>query len=210
MLALAAIGGNWGTRRAQSGAERPPLSTAFKNVGAWRCVQNLPISEDVVKALKLDDFVFQAYRRDKGEVNLYIGYYHSAKKVGAAHDPLVCFQGQGWSVGNRQKGAYRLQKHPEFSVSYSSMVAELQGEKQVIVYWFQVNDRTTPSTHAQKLAMLMDRISGRSEDNAFVRLSAPVGSETPEATRARIFTFIDDFYPELVRYVKQMDTTRKT
>lgn len=204
LLILAALGANSATRKAPPGAKEP-LAGAFGDIGSWQCTQRLAMDQKVVKALDLDDFLFQAYQRDRGELSLYVGYYRSAKKVGAAHDPLVCFQGQGWTIGQRDSGSYRLTSHPQYTVSYSSMVAELQGEKQVIVYWFQVNDKATANTHSQKLAMLMDRISGRREDNAFVRLSAPVGAGTPEAARQRIFRFIDDFYPQFVRYVRQME-----
>lgn len=204
LLLLAALGGNAVSHKGTPGS-KSPLAAAFRDVGSWRCTQNLAMDQQVVKALDLDDFLYQAYQRDRGELSLYVGYYRSAKKVGAAHDPLVCFQGQGWVISERDSGSYRLPRHPEYTISYSSMVAELQGEKQVIVYWFQVNDKAAANTHTQKMAMMMDRISGRGEDNAFVRLSAPVGAGTPAAARERIFRFVDDFYPEFVRYVRQRE-----
>jgi EpsI family protein len=205
LLALAALGANGFAPRNPVAVAKPPLNSVFRNIGSWQCTQTLAMDEKIVKALDLDDFLYQAYQRDNGELSLYVGYYHSAKKVGAAHDPLVCFQGQGWTIGQRDSGTYRLAKHPEFAIPYSSMVADLQGTKQVIVYWFQVNGKATANTHAQKFAMLLDKIAGKGGDNAFVRLSAPVGAGAPEAARERIFRFVDDFYPDFVRYVEQME-----
>lgn len=210
LLAFAALGANGFTAHTPGPAAKAPLNSVFRNIGSWQCTQNLAIDEKIVKALDLDDFLYQAYQRDQGELSLYVGYYRSAKKVGAAHDPLVCFQGQGWTIGRRDSGTYRLQRHPEFAISYSSMVADLQGVKQVIVYWFQVNGKATANTHSQKLAMLLDKIAGEGGDNAFVRLSAPVGAGTPEEARNRIFRFVDDFYPDFVRYVKQMEGKGKS
>lgn len=210
LLSFAALGANGFTARNSGNPGKPSLGTVFRNIGPWQCTKSLPMDEKVVKALDLDDFLYQAYQRDQGDLSLYVGYYRSAKKVGAAHDPLVCFQGQGWNLRQRDSGKYRLSGHPEFTISYSSMLAERQEEKQVIVYWFQVNDKATASTHSQKLAMLLDKISGREGENAFVRLSAPVGTGTPEAARERIFRFIDDFYPGFVRYVKQMEGKEKS
>lgn len=205
LLALTALGVNLRTDGAASATGKAPLRGGFRQAGGWRCVSEIPMEQKVAEALLLDDFLFQSYQRDKAVVNLYVGYYHSAKKVGAAHDPLVCFQGQGWSIGQRESGTYRLASRPELSISYSSMVAERKGDKELIVYWFQVNDKAKGSTHSQKLAMLLDKISGRGEENAFVRLSAPLGAETPDAARSRIFQFVDDFYPQFLGYVSRAE-----
>lgn len=205
LLSLTAFALSGRFERGVQAKDKTPLGVAFQSVGGWRCVKDFPMEEKIVKALDLDDFLFKSYQRDRGEVNLYVGYYRSAKKVGAAHDPLVCFQGQGWSVGERAAGTYRLPSRPDVAISYSSMVAERQGEKEIIVYWFQVNDKATAKTQSQKLAMVLDKISGQGEENAFVRLSAPAGSESPDEVRKRIFRFIDDFYPEFLRYLRQAE-----
>ncbi|HBG07895.1 MAG: EpsI family protein [Geobacteraceae bacterium GWC2_58_44] len=182
---------------------KKPLQQVFSRFGQWQSSRDFPMDARVVEALDLDDFLFRCYQRDKVNVNLYIGSYHSAKKVGAAHDPLVCFQGQGWKINQRDSGSYSLARHPELTISYSAMLAERQGEREVVVYWFQANAKANASTQSQKVAMVLDKISGKDEYNAFVRLSAPVGSETPEAVRRRIFDFVEEFYPEFLGYVKR-------
>jgi len=180
---------------------KEPLQTAFPGFGPWHGTRSFPMDSKIVDALHLDDYLFQSYQRDGQPVNLYIGYYRSAKKVGAAHDPLVCFQGQGWKITQRDSGSYALARHPGLNVSYSSMLAERQDEREVIVYWFQANAKATANTQSQKLVMVLDKISGKNEENAFVRLSAPVGAETPEVVRKRVLDFIEDFYPSFVDYV---------
>lgn len=201
LLVVAALLVNAGSEPDLASPAKKPLQQAFAGFGPWHSAGTFAMDAKVVEALHLDDYLYQSYRGDQGAVNLYIGYYHSAKKVGAAHDPLVCFQGQGWKIGERESGSYALTRHPELKVSYSSMVAERQDEREVIVYWFQANAKAAATTQSQKLAMVLDRMAGRGEDNAFVRLSAPVGSGTPEATRRRIFQFIEEFYPQFLSYV---------
>jgi EpsI family protein len=181
--------------------EKEPLRQVFDKIGGWRLSGNSPMDVSIAEELKLDDYLFQSYGRDKGLVTLYIGYYSSAKKVGAAHDPLVCFQGQGWQISNRETGEYLITRVPPLKISYSSMIAERQDERQLIVYWFQANMKASASTQSQKAVMVLDKLSGRSEDNAFVRISAPIGEEPPESVRKRLFDFIDDFYPVFYRYV---------
>ena len=180
---------------------KEPLQQTFTKIGEGHFANNYPMDISIVEALKLDDYLFKSYDRDKGPVNLYIGYYRTAKKVGAAHDPLVCFQGQGWQIKNRERGEYTLTSEPSLTIVYSYMVAERQGESEMIVYWFQTNGTTSANTQSQKFVMVMDKLSGRSEDNAFVRISATIGDESPEAVRKRLFEFIEDFYPGFYRYV---------
>lgn len=182
-------------------SDKEPLRQCFAKVGSGDFAHDFPMDVSIVEALKLDDYLFKSYPRDKGQVSLYIGYYRSAKKVGAAHDPLVCFTGQGWQIKNRESGKYTLTRDPTLKISYATMIAERQEDRELVVYWFQSNGKAEATTQSQKISMLLDKFSGKSEDNAFVRITAPVKDETPEVVRKRIFDFIEDFYPEFYRYV---------
>jgi EpsI family protein len=178
-----------------------PLRQVFAKIGDSDFVKDYPMDVSIVEELKLDDYLFKSYARNKGLVNLYIGYYRTAKKVGAAHDPLVCFTGKGWQVISRDSGLYTLTRYPNLQIYYSSMIAEYQGDRELVVYWFQTNAKATDTTFSQKVAVVMDKLSGKNEVNAFVRISTPIKEETPEVVRKRLLDFIDDFYPEFYRYV---------
>jgi EpsI family protein len=181
-----------------------PLRQAFTGIGGWHPVREFPMDNRIIDALKLDDYLFRSYGRDNLLVNLYIGYYRTAKKVGAAHDPLICFQGQGWQLSKQDSGEYLLTRSPGLKIHYSSMIAELNGEREMIVYWFQANKEAAANTQSQKVAMVLEKLSGENEDNAFVRISTSIGEETPEAVRKRLFDFIEDFYPGFFRYVTRI------
>lgn len=180
---------------------KEPLQQVFARIKGLQPAGTLPMDSHIVEELKLDDYLFQSYGRDSRQVSLYIGYYRSAKKVGAAHDPLVCFQGQGWRIITQDTGEYVFKQNPAMGISYATMIAERQEDRQLIVYWFQANRKAYATTYQQKNAMVIDKLLGRNEDNAFVRLSAPIGAESPEVVRTRLFEFIETFYPEFYRYV---------
>lgn len=180
---------------------KEPLCQAFAGIGGWCAAGNVPLDNHIVEALNLDDYIFQPFARGNELVTLYVGYYRSAKKVGAAHDPLVCFQGQGWRITDRKTGEYHLTRHSGLRISYSSMIVQRHEERQLIVYWFQADGEATASTPVQKVAMLWDKLLGKNEDNAFVRISAPISGESPEAVREELFDFIEDFYPGFYRYI---------
>ena len=200
-LVVSAILVNGHSSKSGEKLAKEPLRQVFAKIGEWRVAGNFPVEARIVEELKLDDYLFQSYRREQALANLYIGYYRTAKKVGAAHDPLVCFQGQGWQISNQDTAEYILPHAPGLRISYSSMIAKRQDDRELIVYWFQANGKANANTLSQKIAMVLDKLSGRDEDNAFVRISAPIGNETPEAIRKKLFDFIDDFYPKFYRYV---------
>jgi EpsI family protein len=142
------------------------------------------------------------YRNSDSAVALYIGYYFSSKKVGAAHDPLVCFPGQGWAVGNRDKGELTLGPQLDGPISYSRMVAERLSHKELIVYWFQSYDEATADTLSQKVSLFWKKLSQNRGDNAFVRISMTLGDRTVEEGMEVIGKFIKAFYPVFLKYVQ--------
>ncbi|KIE41988.1 MULTISPECIES: exosortase C-terminal domain/associated protein EpsI [Geobacter] len=177
-----------------------PLRSGFVRVAGWNALGDQPLELRVVEELKLDDYLYRSFVRDGAVVTLYIGYYHTAGKVGAAHDPLVCFNGQGWRIAERNEGQLRLAGSPELRVNYSSMIVERDGQREQVVYWFQTNDKTASTTLAQKVHMVRDRLFGSGENNAFVRISTPVAGDSTDRSLVRIADFVEAFYPSFHRY----------
>jgi len=180
-----------------------PLTQALSDIKGWKSAMSTQLDPRIVKALKLDDYVNQTYSKGNNTVSLYIGYYLTTKKVGAAHDPLVCFPGQGWVLSDTQKDKIVLNPKPEDPIPYSSMIAQRGSQKELIIYWFQSYDKTNPDTFSQKITSLYQKIFKHREDNAFVRLSTPVGKKSLFECQETIHKFIRAFYPIFLNYVKQ-------
>jgi len=129
------------------------LKQALANIHGWENSGFSPLDQKIVDALELDDYANQSYTKGQDIVSLYIGYYLTTKKVGAAHDPLVCFPGQGWMLTDKKSGEFILQE-TDNSLSYSSMIAQRGQQKELIIYWFQSYDKTNPDTLSQKISSL--------------------------------------------------------
>jgi EpsI family protein len=181
-------------------ASSASLRSGFERVAGWNSLGDQPLEPRVVEELKLDDYLFRSFVRDGAVVTLYIGYYHTAGKVGAAHDPLVCFNGQGWRIAERNRGQLRLTGSPGLQVNYSSMIVERDGQREHVVYWFQTNGKTAATTLVQKSHMVRDRLFGSGENNAFVRISTPVVGDSTDRSLERIAQFAEAFYPSFHRY----------
>ncbi|MFC1814847.1 exosortase C-terminal domain/associated protein EpsI [Thermodesulfobacteriota bacterium] len=188
--------------------KRVQLHEALSNIKGWNSPGLSTLDSKIVEALELDKYTNQAYTNGSDRVFLYIGYYLISKKVGAAHDPLVCFPGQGWVLTNRSTGKLRLYPETDEAISYSSMVATIGSKRDLLVYWFQAYDLTNPDTFSQKLGTLWNKILHRGEDNAFVRVSTPVGDKTLSEAYETAFSFIRAFYPAFLEYVKDGNENR--
>ena len=180
-----------------------PLSQAFSDIKGWKSDGSMPLNQRIVKSLQLDDYVNQKYSNGNEAVSLYIGYYLTTKKIGAAHDPLVCFPGQGWVLSNIHKGELSLNFEPDVAITYSIMIAQRNTEKQLIIYWFQSFDKTNSNTLSQKIVSFLKKVLNDREDNAFVRISVPFGEKSLSECREILFKFLRDFCPIFFNYVKQ-------
>lgn len=177
------------------------LAQSLGQVPRWQLVKKTPLLDVIVKELQLDDYLNQTYTNGKDLVSLYVGYYHTSKKVGASHDPMVCFPGQGWQIENSSRGWVAESKNIKTPFEYASMVAELGEDTQLLIYWFQAYDEPARTTFLQKMKLAGKKLAGKGEDNAFVRFTMPCNSKEFDSCRQVILDFIDNFYPPFLEFV---------
>lgn len=183
--------------------KKEQLQTALADLDQWKQNAVIPMDERIVQELKLDDYANQTYVKGPDSLFLYIGYYYNNKKVGAAHDPLVCFPGQGWKLLEKEKGDFVLRKGKGEKIHYATMTISRGQEKQLVLYWFQSFDETSSNTFQQKLRSLRIRIFKKRGDNAFVRITIPYGaSASKEQLVKKVENFVEAFYPVFLAYVK--------
>jgi EpsI family protein len=200
LFGLASIFIYW-ERPSRAVRKEKPLSEALLRIEGWQSSGVVPLDKELVEGLELDEYANQNYFNGRERVFLYIGYYLSKKKLGAAHDPLVCFPGQGWVASDKKEGKVILDTDRDSSISYSSMIVQRGLQREFVLYWFQSYDRTASNTFSQKTISLRQRILRQREDNAFVRISIPVGKKSLEECREILTQFIKSFYPVFLNYV---------
>jgi hypothetical protein len=77
------------------------LTEALAHIDGYKVVNSSNLEENIYQFLDLDDYLFRTYEKDGVKITLYIGFYYTVDKVSAAHSPLVCFPGQGWTSLSR-------------------------------------------------------------------------------------------------------------
>lgn len=205
VILIALLGGVGGVVQRFGNESHPSkqhkLQSTLEQIPHWVPAGAIPMEDKILKALELDDYLFQRYSNGQQAVTLYIGYYHSAKKVGAAHDPMVCFPGQGWKIHNTSQGVVKIagERGPEFT--YATMTANLGEQSEHILYWFQAYDEPTPTTVMQKIVLLKKTLLRQGQDNAFVRVSIPCSAQDATKCEQTLRDFVQDFYPPFVRHI---------
>jgi EpsI family protein len=174
------------------------LREGLAGLGGWRISGDTPLEPAIASELMLDDYINRSYANGADSVSLYIGYYLSSKKVGAAHSPLVCFPGQGWFL---QDPVLKTEMVEGREIHLMHVTASTPQSKVLLIFWFQSYDRTTSSEFFQKLNTLRSRFFEQREDNAFVRVTVPMDKRSAcEAYQIGI-SFIRDFYPVFISHV---------
>jgi len=175
------------------------LREGFAEIGSWRSSGDTPLEPAIMGELMLDDYINRTYHANGDDsISLYIGYYLSSKKVGAAHSPLVCFPGQGWLL---QDPMLKTEKVDGREIHLMHVTASTPHSKVLLIFWFQSYERTSSSEFFQKLNTLWSKFLDRREDNAFVRVTVPLDKRGADEAYRIGLSFIRDFYPVFLSHV---------
>jgi EpsI family protein len=177
-----------------------PLNQTLADVNGWKGAGEVPLDDRIFAALEIDDYFNQYLTDGRDSVTLYIGYYLSSRKVGAAHSPLVCFPGQGWHLEDFVRKTETIEGQ---TVNLMHLVASAPQRKELLIFWFQAFDRTSPSEFTQKLNTLWSKFVNRREDNAFVRVTVPMEQRTADQAYTVGLSFIKAFYPKFLAHIRE-------
>ena len=178
------------------------LQTVFGPVPGYTIAYQSPLAEDIYRFLDLDDYTSVGYSQEGADapVGLYIGYYFSIDKVSAAHSPLVCFPGQGWTLDQPKKRRLYIGGHV---INLEEMVVRLENRQELILYWYQAGETTAPEVYRNKFNAVLNKMNGKSQEHAFVRVSVPFTGDTADQARAAGEQFIASFYPVFLAYIAE-------
>jgi len=155
-------------------------------LGAWTG-SALSFEDAVVEELRADDLLVRRYERGPDVVWLCV-VYHENRRYGA-HDPTLCYESQGYIVGER--GARQVTGDgPPLEVN--RFVAERSRDRRLVYYWWSTEGLTTTDAEAFRRRMAVTGALENRSWGAFVRVETIVGDEGMEAAAKRL----DDFARE--------------
>lgn len=166
-----------------------------------------PLEQDIIDVLELDDYIQARFSKPARIIDLYIGYYFTMDKISSAHSPLVCFPGQGWAIETPTQKSMVVAGN---TINYEEMVASKNGQKTLVIFWYQAGKSTNTKVFANKLTVLANRLTGRGLENGFVKVSTPFSGNPEDRTQAEqaIKQFINSFYPKFLSYIDETNAEK--
>ncbi|MGB3209073.1 MAG: exosortase C-terminal domain/associated protein EpsI [Desulforhopalus sp.] len=174
------------------------LQTVLGPVDGYRVSQTIPLDAAFISFLELDDYTQARYEKDGRFIDLYIGYFNSLDKISAAHSPLVCFPGQGWTVNRPSEQHIRVGQQ---QINYAEMTASLEDRQELVMYWYQADEKTVTKAYRNKINGVLNKLTGKKQEHAFVRVSIAMDQSGPDEARTLGRDFIKSFYPVFLTYM---------
>lgn len=173
---------------------RTPLDQMPMTIGAWSGRDSLPLQDDVVAELGVDDYVNRQYVDGSGmPIAAYVGYYASQRQGDTIHSPQNCLPGAGWQPVFSDRGTVDADGR---SFAVNRFIIQKGAERQAVLYWYQGRNRIVANEFVNKGWLMVDAARLRRTDGGLVRLITPVAT-TPESAFASLAAFSRALAPSL-------------
>lgn len=134
--------------------------------------------EAVTRELNADKQLYRHYRSGAGsQLDLYIGYYGTAKGGRTSHNPYACLPGAGWAIVESQNIKITRPSLSSSDVEVNYVRARKNGINTVMIHWYQTAGTTVVSTgFQQNIERFRGRLLYNRNDGAFVQIT----TQTPD------------------------------
>jgi EpsI family protein len=158
--------------------------------------------DSVYEELKADRHVYRHYRSPDGtQIDLYIGYYGTAKGGRTGHNPYACLSGAGWGIIDIQKA---ILPFGEGRAAVNALVARKGAAYETVLHWYQSDkDKVLATGIQQNIQRFIGRIWNNRNDGAFVRVSMQTNQDGLETAHEKVFQFaasilhmLPEYWPE--------------
>jgi len=160
-------------------------------------------SDSVYEELNADKHVYRHYTDSVGrQVDLYIGYYGTAKGGRTPHNPYACLPSQGWAILDIGEIVIRTNYAPE-GVSLNYVISRNGNITKYIIHWYQsVRTKVLDSGLKRNIQRFVGKIIHNRNDGAYVQVSttrvAAAESLPEELTQyaQNILNLLPEYWPE--------------
>ena len=188
--------------RSESFPPRQPLNSLPLTLGVWSG-QSFSLDQQTLDILGPGDFLLRDYedaRQPQPSIGLFIAYFRSQRTGDTIHSPNHCLPGAGWVPTARQ--VVQIARPDGTSFPVNRYVVSKEGNRQLVLYWFQAHGRAVASEYWAKYYLVADSIRMNRSDGALVRLMSPMyRGESADAAQARVMKLGFQLLPLLDNYI---------
>jgi EpsI family protein len=178
-----------------------PLSTFPKQVGQW-VGKETRFDKKIYDILGVDDSFLGNYSTPDGlQVQLYIGFYENQREGDLIHSPRNCLPGIGWNIIQSSIEELIVPNTNPGKVKVNRLVVRKGSQRQVVLYWIQSRGRYISSEYMQKIYLVIDSLTKRRTDGAFVRLISTSTDLNEAETLDYLRAYAKQLIPILQEYI---------
>ncbi len=180
---------------------KKPLSTFPTQIGAWKWINQSPLSDGVRKVLGVDDYIQYDYVSEDGmPVNLYVSYFSRTGSGGKGyHSPKNCMPGGGWNVLHSEPLTLTVSHSRPLAVEINKMLMQKGAGKEVVFYWYQCRGRIISSEYMDKIYLVLDSVFKRRSDGAFIRIMSPA----QDGQEAKTVEYLKNFTKQVIPVLEE-------
>jgi len=189
------------------------ISTRGKPVVVMTNLENLPMEindmqgvddsfpELVYTVLNADKNIYRHYlARDGSRVDLYIGYYGTAKGGRTIHSPTVCLPSQGWGLQESREIKLKSAYYPE-GVPVNYLLSTKGDSSITMIYWYQsAGTKVLSNGIRQNIQRFKDMIFRNRNDGALVQITLVADKKDVGAAKKRAESFSEQILNLLPHY----------
>lgn len=159
------------------------------------------LSDSVYKELNADKHVYRHYRATGGkQIDLYIGYYGTAKGGRTGHNPYACLPGAGWGIIDVHRVRLMTEYCPH-GVDINYILTRKREVYETVLHWYQSAGAKVLATGIQQnLQRFIGRLFHNRNDGAFVRVSAHSDEDQIEEAESLVKSFAQKVLNLLPKY----------
>jgi EpsI family protein len=183
----------------------PGLQEVPDRVGTWAMTDEQPLDPEVAAYLRPDDYIQRGYvsKQPESSISLFVAYFKSLQNNYGPHSPQACLPGSGWLVHLWQVIGMPVPDSHD-TVPINEYLLEKNGQKIMVLYWYQNGRRVWAEEFQVKLHLLPDLLRYHRSDISLVRIVATMGPETSVDQALRnTMNFARALYPVLVQRFAQ-------
>lgn len=174
-------------------AERIPVQ-----LETWRLVDQWEPTADEIAILGTSDIIHRSYTRPDGRT-CYLSVVRSENKRTGVHDPLTCFRGQGWETMRKQPVTLTVEGGP--TIPAMELVIAKGGAEKLGVFFFKTGPYYSNDFLRQQVQVVWTQLFHEASNSSLLRMETDLGREPVERSRERLYSFIEEVLPEIVKHV---------
>lgn len=146
--------------------------------------------DSVYEELNADLHVYRHYRNAKGEqIDLYLGYYGTAKGGRTGHNPYACLPSAGSAIVKAEKTRL-FQSKEKRQVQVNLIQSRKNDTSTIMFYWYQTaGNAVVESGLKQNIMRFVGRVLQNRNDGAVVQVTTVVGEADAKQAKQRVELF---------------------